>query len=107
MATITHKRGDTFDIYGTVELDGVAVDISDWTINSQARDNADVVLHTFSVSKTDAEAGEYNIYAADTVTDDWTPGTYNMDIEFIDDELNVVSSDTFTLQIIADITRVE
>lgn len=105
MATITHKRGDTFELSSTVENEGVAVDITNWTISSQARDEDDAVLQTFTVTKTDAINGAFTITATAAQTELWGLGNYSMDIEFIDASGDVNSSETFTLSVLRDITR--
>lgn len=105
MTTITHKRGDTFELLSTVENEGVAVDITNWTIASQARADDDTVFHTFTVTKTDAVNGIFTISATSTQTEAWTLGSYAMDIEFTDGSGDVNSTETFTLTILRDITR--
>lgn len=105
MTTITHKRGDTFAIACTIENAGVAVNITGWTIASQARGADDAVLQTFTVTVTDAAAGSFTISATSTQTELWTLGSYSVDIEFIDGEGEVNSTETFTLSVIRDITR--
>lgn len=105
MATITHKRGDTFAIACTIENAGVPVDITGWTVASQARANDDTVLQTFTVTVTDATTGSFSISATSTQTELWSLGTYSVDIEFIDGDGEVNSTETFTLSVIRDITR--
>ena len=105
MATITHKRGDTFAIACTIENAGVAVDITGWTVASQARGTDDAVLQTFTVTVTDAENGSFAISATSTQTEAWALGNYSVDIEFIDEAGEVNSTETFTLSVIRDITR--
>lgn len=105
MTTITHKRGDTFELACTVENAGVPVDITAWTITSQARDDADAVLQSFTVTKTDAANGAFSISATSTQTEAWELGGYSVDIEFIEGGGEVNSTETFTLSVLRDITR--
>lgn len=105
MTTITHKRGDTFELLSTVESEGVAVDITSWTIASQARADDDTVLQTFVVTKTDAANGIFTVSATSTQTEAWALGSYKMDIEFTEGGGDVNSTETFTLKILRDITR--
>lgn len=105
MATITHKRGDTFALNCTVENQGVAVDITSWTITSQARADDDTVLQTFTVTITDAAAGLFTVSATSTQAELWSLGNYSMDIEFVDPSNEVNSTETFTLSVLRDITR--
>ena len=105
MTTITHKRGDTFELSSTIENAGVGVDITSWTISSQARDEADAVLQTFTVTKTDAANGAFTVSATAAQTELWPIGSYQMDIEFIEGGGEVNSTETFTLSVLRDITR--
>ena len=105
MATINHKRGDTFDFLFTAENNGVAIDLTGYTITSQARASDDTVLQSFTVTITSAVNGQFTLTAAVAATELWTPGAYNMDIEFVDGSGVTVSTQTFTLNVIADVTR--
>lgn len=106
MATFTHKRGDTFQLLSSVENEGVAVDITNYTIASQARDSDDTVLQTFTVTKTDAANGIFTITATAAQTELWAPDRYSVDIEFTAASGEVSSTETFTLNVVADITRI-
>jgi hypothetical protein len=105
MATITHKRGDTFELSCTLENEGVAVDITNFTITAQVRTNADALLQALTVTKTDAAAGAFALSATSAETETWNPATYEADIEFIEFNGEVNSSQTFTIAVIKDITR--
>lgn len=105
MATITHKRGDTFTLNCSVENQGVAVDITLWTITSQARADDDTVLQTFTVTKTDAANGLFSVSATAAQTELWGLGNYAADIEFVEGGGEVNSTETFTLSVLRDITR--
>ena len=105
MATITHKRGDTFELSCTLENEGVAVDITNFTITSQVRGSDDVLLQALTVTKTDAGAGAFTLSATSTQTESWGVQTYLCDIEFIEGGGEVNSSQTFEISVIKDITR--
>ena len=105
MATITHKRGDTFDLSCTLENDGVSVDITNFTITSQVRTADEALLQALTVTKTDAAAGVFALSATSAETETWNPATYDADIEFIEFSGEVNSSQTFTIAVIKDITR--
>ena len=105
MATLNHKRGDTMDFLFTAETSGVAIDLTGYTITSQARATDDTVLQSFTVTITDAANGQFTITATNAETELWSPGQYNMDIEFVDGSGTVVSTETFVLNVIADVTR--
>lgn len=106
MATITHKRGDTFELSCTLENEGVAVDITNFTITSQIRATDDTLLQALTVTKTDSAAGAFTLTATAAQTEAWGPATYDADIEFIEGGGEVNSSQTFTIAVIKDITRV-
>lgn len=105
MATITHKRGDTFVLSCTLENEGVPVDITGWTIASQVRDNSDQLLQALTVTVTSATGGAFDLSATPAETETWGVQQYLCDIEFIDQTGEVNSTDTFTLSVLRDITR--
>ena len=105
MATITHKRGDTFELSCTLENEGNAVDITNFTITSQVRGSDDALLQALTVTKTDAAAGGFTLSATAAQTETWGVQKYLSDIEFIEGGGEVNSSQTFTIDVLADITR--
>ena len=105
MATITHKRGDTFELSCTLENQGVAVDITNFTITSQVRQPDDTLLQALTVTKTDAANGEFNLSATSAQTESWGVQTYLCDIEFIEGGGEVNSTRTFEISVLKDITR--
>jgi hypothetical protein len=106
MANITHKRGDTLEWVVTLTQNSVAVDITDWTIRSQIRQDTTLV-YEFLVTKTDPGNGVFSLSATPAETASWPLGSLLIDIEFIDPTGFVISSQTFTMQIVRDITYVE
>tara|TARA_R110002153_G_scaffold251161_2_gene408070 strand:+ start:251 stop:571 length:321 start_codon:yes stop_codon:yes gene_type:complete len=106
MAIITHKRGDTFELTLTLENQGNAVDITLFTIACQVRDQEDALIQALTVTKTDPTNGVFTLTAADTETDDWPLLKLDTDVEFIEPDATVSSSETFNIQVIKDITRV-
>ena len=105
MATITHKRGDTFELSCTLENQGVAVDITNFTITSQVRQSDDTLLQALTVTVTDAAAGAFTLGATATETEGWGIASYECDIEFVEPGGEVNSSQTFTINVLKDITR--
>lgn len=105
MATITHKRGDTFELSATLENQGVAVDITNFTITSQVRQSDDALLQDLTVTKTDAAKGAFTLSATPAQTETWDVQPYDCDIEFIDGGGEVNSSNTFVISVLKDITR--
>ena len=105
MATITHKRGDTFELSATLENSGNAVDITNFTITSQVRDVEDALLQALTVTITDAATGAFTVSATPAQTETWAVKTYDCDIEFIEVGGEVNSTETFQIDVIKDITR--
>ncbi len=105
MATITHKRGDTFELSCTLENEGNPVDITNFTITAQVRQADDTLLQALTVTKTDAANGAFTLGATSTETEGWEVLQYQCDIEFIEVGGEVNSSETFTINVIKDITR--
>lgn len=105
MANITHKRGDTLEWVVTLTQNGTAVDITDWTIKSQIRQETTLIFE-LTVIKTDSVNGAFSLSATAAQTASWALGTHSVDIEFTDGNNYVVSSQTFTLQLVRDITYV-
>ena len=105
MATITHKRGDTFELSCDLENEGAEVDITNFTITSQIRQADDTLLQALTVTKTDAAAGLFTLTAPSPQTARWPPGGYACAIAFVDGGGEVYSSQTFTISVIKDITR--
>jgi hypothetical protein len=105
MATITHKRGDTFELTLTLENDGNAVDITNFTIASQIRQQDDTLVQALTVTKIDPVNGQFTLTAVDTSTDDWPIANLEVDVEFIEADGTVSSSETFNINVLKDITR--
>jgi hypothetical protein len=106
MATISHKRGDTFELTCSLENQGNDVDMTGWSIAAQLRKTDDTLVQDMTVTVTDAAAGEFKITAADTETDDWPIENLEIDVQFTEFSGNISSSETFTIAVIKDITRV-
>lgn len=105
MANITHKRGDTLEWVVTLTQNGTAVNITSWTIKSQIRQETTLIAE-LTVTKTDSPNGQFSLTATATQTASWALGTHSVDIEFVNDVGYVVSSQTFTVQLVRDITYV-
>jgi len=104
MATITHKQGDTLEWVITLTESGSAVNVTDWSIRSQIRNN-DTLIATLTVTKTDAINGEIVLSATAAQTDTWTAGVHSCDIEFTDGNSDVFSTETFTAIILEDVSH--
>lgn len=105
MATFIHKRGDTFSLSSSVENEGVAVDITGWTIESQVRQSDDTLVQALTVTITDAVNGLFTISATALQTESWPIASLLCDIEFTEPSGEVNSTETFTISVQKDITR--
>ena len=104
--TLTHKRGDTFNLTGAcLDSSGVPVDLTDYTLESQVRDMQGELLSAFTCTKTVPVQGTYLISASADTTGLWPPGGYRFDVQFTALDGTVTSSDTVALKIVEDITR--
>ena len=105
MATVTHKRGDTFELSCALDNEGNPVDLTNFTISAQIRDSRDEILQALTVTITDAAAGAFTLGATATETEGWGVDRYQCDIEFTGASGEVNSSETFLINVIKDITR--
>lgn len=99
MSTITHKRGDTFG-YSVVLPDTSAVD-NTWSGRSQARNEFDTLVATFTFTWLDTKT--FEITAADTTG--WEVGTLQYDVEFVSPAGVIQSTDIGKINVVKDITR--
>ena len=102
---IAHKRGDTFEIIVEFTLNGQVQDLTGWGIRSQIRDGNKALLKELDIVEIDFSEGTFALNCPASETVNWSPATYQCDIEFIDPSGFVVSSDTFAVNVIRDITR--
>ena len=122
MASIDHKRGDTFEISFTLtDNSGSAVDLTNYTVRAMARDSSGTeqvewteAQTTNGVNITNAAAGQFKLVrsassppAGQLATTAWPLGRLEVDVEFSDNSSPpvVVSSDTFSIIVLEDITR--
>lgn len=122
MASIDHKRGDTFEISFTLtDNSGSAVDLTNYTVRAMARDSSGTeqvewteAQTTNGVYITNAAAGQFKLVrsassppAGQLATTAWPLGRLEVDVEFSDNSSPpvVVSSDTFFINVLEDVTR--
>lgn len=106
--TVSFKRGDSISLLFTAkDEDGIAQPLVDCTARIQIRDRAGNVY----VESTDLTIDEVGGTIAWEVpyedTEDLDPGTYYSDLELTYETGERVSSATFPIKIVADITRDE
>ena len=104
--TITRVRGDDWTISGVISSGGSAVNLTGATVTAHLRSRTESVDHTaFTVTVTDAAAGEVTLSLADTVTDDLRPGRYVYDIQVVLAGSTQTYGATSTVVVVGDVTR--
>ena len=102
--TIPLKRGDTFLLEATSQQGGTPQDLTGWAIRSQVRNGSNLVAE-LEVSFTDREAGSYRLACPASATQEWPVKALDCDIEYTSPAGQVVSTDTFKIDVKADVTR--
>jgi hypothetical protein len=101
-----HKRGDTFDFSGFIEVetpDGVLNDLTGWTAKSQVRTIHDVLVANLEVTWLDIETGKIRVRAQDTTA--WPLCEAEIDIQLTSPGGDLVSTKTNRFEIVRDISR--
>ena len=96
------KRGDSFAFYANFK-DPDGAPISYENIKCQIRKRDGTLLSELTIAETET-AGRYLFSAG--ATDTWPVGVFESDIQVVVDE-KTISSETFRVEVIKDITRVE
>jgi hypothetical protein len=102
---ITHKRGDTFEVITQFKLNGAPQSLVGWQVRAQIRDANKALLKELDVVLIDELGGVFSLNATPAETELWAPVAYQCDIEFTDPFGFVISSETFRVSVIRDITR--
>ena len=104
--TITRVRGDDWSIPGTITDNGVAVDLTGATITAQLRPRTESEDATsFTVTVTDAAAGEVTLSLADTVTAELRPGRYVYDVQVVLAGSTQTYGNVSSINVAGDVTR--
>lgn len=104
MITLNFKRGDTFLLQGQVTVADAAQNLTGWTVASQVRNGA-VLLTTLTVSWVDQPQGIYRLTGLPAATSTWPVKTLACDIQYTSPTGQVISTETFAINCIADITQ--
>lgn len=97
------KRGDTLLIEAALANNGQPVNITGWSIRSQIRRNNQLV-DDLVVTVTDALMGKYTI-ASSGSTENWPVAQLRTDIEYTTDTGQIVSTETYYINCVEDVTR--
>lgn len=99
------KRGDTLSYIGKISRASIP-DFTGWTVAAAAKDAQGTLLATLTaewVVVTPLPAS-FRISAPYAVTELWTPGVYQVDVQFTSPGGQRASTQTFDLVVLADIT---
>ncbi len=107
MVRIPFKRGDTFLLEGVLSSSGTPQDMTGWTVRAQAR--AGTLVIEFDVEYTNRAIGVYRLRkahdAAVNPTTGWPVKVIQCDIEYVSAAGQVMSTETFEIDVLADVTR--
>lgn len=105
-SVIKHKRGDTIDWTGFYKINDVPVDLTNITISCQFRkeDGTLVIAPTIAKLNQGTNPGKYIISVNAATTSTFALGKLKADIQYTDVSGFVVSTETFSINIIQDIT---
>jgi hypothetical protein len=105
---VEHKRGDTFDLSGAVDvtLDGQSVeDLTGWTARSQLRTPVGTLVAELDVVWLDASKRLLRLRKSASATLTWVLGEVLIDIELTSPAGDVVSTPTASLIVTRDNTH--
>ena len=98
------KRGDTFELDVEVtDVNGDPQPLTDWEIASQVRDKDGVLVADLVVVEVTPLTGIYKLVKSDTT--DWPVELLSCDIQYTTDAGQIVSTETFEIQCLVDITQ--
>ena len=103
MADITFKRGDSFSMAVAYKENNVAAPLPT-TITSNVRSSRQTLTEALTVSRDNESGGLFTLTATPTDTAEWPIGTLYCDIEYTYSDGSVYSTDTFTIEVVQDIT---
>lgn len=107
MATIVHKRGDTFSRTCTYKRDGVAYNLTGTTIAATIKDSSGATIDMLTatlLTQSGATLGQFTLTKAYAATASWAIGTHQFDIQYTFPDATRISSGTVALQVVEDIT---
>lgn len=98
------KRGDSFLLACTYKQNGVATDVSPYTIRSQVRDSSNALVQELSVSKANQTTNPGVFVLSGGVTSGWPIDLLRCDIQFTENG-TVRSTQTFFIPVEEDVTH--
>lgn len=99
------KRGDTFNLACIYKQNGVAYDVTNYTIRSQVRDSEGSLVSELAVAKADqtTNPGVFVLSAAGATA--WPIDVLSCDIQFSDSDGVIRSTQTFKIPVVEDVTH--
>ena len=99
------KQGDTFTLTCCYKQNGVAHDVTNYTIRSQVRSSSGDLVEELGVSKADqtTNVGVFALFA--TNPQNWPIDILSCDIQFSDMDDVVRSTQTFMIPVVEDVTH--
>ena len=101
-----HKRGDTFNMSGQVDVtdNGIAIpDLTGWTGSAQIRTLDDVLVADLEFTWLNAATRTCKLYKLTTTA--WPIGIAEIDIQLTNASAEIVSTETVQIEIVKDVTR--
>lgn len=98
------KRGDSFMLACTYKQDGVATDVTPFTIRAQVRDSSDALVQDLTVSKANQATNPGVFVLSAGVISNWPIDLLRCDIQF-SEESTIRSTQTFYIPVEEDVTR--
>jgi hypothetical protein len=104
MVAIPFKQGDTFLVEGQCRDAGVAKDLTGWQIHSEVWSQGRLV-QVLTVTWVNQAAGTYRLSCTPEATRGWPVGTLETDVQYTSPTGQVTSTDTFSINCKAGLTR--
>ncbi|TXH14731.1 MAG: hypothetical protein E6R03_08635 [Hyphomicrobiaceae bacterium] len=104
MITLDFKRGDTFLLQAVGTVDDVGQDMTNWSVAAQVR-NGSSLLHNLTLTWVDRPNGIYQLSCAPVNTATWPVKLLVCDIQYTTASGQVISTETFGINNIADVTQ--
>ena len=103
MKQIKFKRGDTFNLYCTYKVDGVATSVTSIDIDSQIRNKRGNLVATLSDAK-QVQTGVFVLKPVVSDTSSWPVDVLQCDIQLSENGV-IRSTDTFSIVVLEEITK--
>ncbi len=104
MSELRIKQGDTFEFSGQlVDASEDPVDLTGFTIRSQVRDAVGTLIEELTLELGE-DTGAYSFSATPEQTQEWPTKRLLCDVQFTYPDDTVLSTDTFAILVLRDVT---